>query len=293
MRLKSLLKQVTTFSVVGRLAFGLAGCSVDNSVKESKETAATADNQVSEGTDNQQAASNVLDKDTLIIGLDDTFAPMGFKDEKGEIVGFDVDLAKAVAEKLGKKIEFQPIDWSMKETELKSGNIDFIWNGYSITDERKEQVAFGTPYLKNRQIIITLADSPINTKADLKDKVVGAQTGSTAVDAIETEPEVLATFKDGKPVTYETNNDVLMDLEAGRLDAVVADEIIVKYYISKKGAEKYKILDEDFGEEEYGVGMRKEDTALVEAFNKAYAELKQEGKLAEISKTWFGDDITQ
>ena len=293
MRLKSLLKQVTTFSVVGLLAFGLAGCSVDNSVKESKETAATADNQVSEGTDNQQAASNVLDKDTLIIGLDDTFAPMGFKDEKGEIVGFDVDLAKAIAEKLGKKIEFQPIDWSMKETELKSGNIDFIWNGYSITDERKEQVAFGTPYLKNRQIIITLADSPINTKADLKDKVVGAQTGSTAVDAIETEPEVLATFKDGKPVTYETNNDVLMDLEAGRLDAVVADEIIVKYYISKKGAEKYKILDEDFGEEEYGVGMRKEDTALVEAFNKAYAELKQEGKLAEISNTWFGEDITQ
>ena len=147
--------------------------------------------------------------------------------------------------------------------------------------------------MKNRQIIITLADSPINTKADLKDKVVGAQTGSTAVDAIETEPEVLATFKDGKPVTYETNNDVLMDLEAGRLDAVVADEIIVKYYISKKGAEKYKILDEDFGEEEYGVGMRKEDTALVEAFNKAYAELKQEGKLAEISNTWFGEDITQ
>ncbi|QEH67312.1 amino acid ABC transporter substrate-binding protein [Cellulosilyticum sp. WCF-2] len=262
MRLRSLLKQVGIFSIVGLLAFSLVGCG------QSK-------------------------KEVLVVGLDDTFAPMGFKDENGEIVGFDIDLAKAVGEKMGKEMKFQSIDWSMKEAELNAKNIDFIWNGYSITDERKEQVAFGTPYLKNRQIIITLADSPINTKADLKDKVVGAQTGSTAVDAIETEPEVLATFKDGKPVTYETNNDVLMDLEAGRLDAVVADEIIVKYYISKKGAEKYKILDEDFGEEEYGVGMRKEDTALVEAFNKAYAELKQEGKLAEISNTWFGEDITQ
>ena len=148
-------------------------------------------------------------------------------------------------------------------------------------------------YLKNRQIIITLADSPINTKADLAGKVVGAQTGSTAVDAIENEPEVLATFKDGKPVTYESNNDVLMDLEAGRLDAVVADEIIIKYYVTKKGPEKYKILDEDFGDEEYGVGMRKDDTALVEAFNKAYADLKAEGKLAEISTKWFSDDITE
>lgn len=262
MRLKNLFKQVSVFSIAGLLAFSLVGCSGDK-------------------------------KDVLVVGLDDTFAPMGFKDESGEIVGFDIDLAKAVGEKMGKEMKFQSIDWSMKEAELNNGNIDFIWNGYSISDERKEQVAFGTPYLKNRQIIITLADSPINTKADLKDKVVGAQTGSTAVDAIEAEPEVLATFKDGKPVTYESNNDVLMDLEAGRLDAVVADEIIVKYYISKKGAEKYKVLDEDFGEEQYGVGMRKDDTALVEAFNKAYNELKGEGKLAEISTKWFGEDITQ
>ena len=122
--------------------------------------------------------------------------------------------------------------------------------------------------------------------------MVAAQTGSTAVDAIEAEPDVLATFKDGKPVTYESNNDVLMDLEAGRVEAIVADEILVKYYISKRGVEKFKILDEDFGEEEYGVGMRKGDTALVEAFNKAYEELKVEGTVAEISIKWFGEDIT-
>ena len=161
-----------------------------------------------------------------------------------------------------------------------------------MDDERKEQVDFSVPYLKNRQIIITLADSDINAKADLAGKTVAAQTGSTAVDAIESEPDVMATFKDGKPVTYESNNDVLMDLEAGRVDAAVADEIIVRYYMSKKGEEKFKVLDEDFGEEEYGVGMRKGDAKMVDAFNKAYDELKAEGKLAEISTKWFGEDIT-
>ena len=267
MKIRRLVKQLVVISTVVCMGLGLTGCGA-------------------------KATSGTLDKDTLVVGLDDTFAPMGFRDENGEITGFDIDLAKAMGEKLGKKIEFQSIDWNMKETELNGGNIDFIWNGYSISDERKKQVDFSVPYLKNRQIIITLADSDIATKADLEGKVVAAQTGSTAVDAIEAEPEVMATFKDGKPVTYESNNDVLMDLEAGRVDAAVADEIIIRYYISKKGEEKYKILDEDFGEEEYGVGMRKGDTAMVEAFNKAYKELKEDGTVAEISTKWFGEDIT-
>lgn len=267
MKIRRLVKQLVVISTVACMGLGLSGCG-------------------------SKAASATLDKDTLIVGLDDTFAPMGFRDENGEITGFDVDLAKAMGEKLGKTIEFQSIDWNMKETELNGGNIDFIWNGYSISDERKEQVDFSVPYLKNRQIIITLADSDIATKADLAGKAVAAQTGSTAVDAIEAEPEVMATFNGGKPVTYESNNDVLMDLEAGRVDAAVADEIIVRYYISKKGEEKYKILEEDFGEEEYGVGMRKGDTAMVEAFNKAYKELKEDGTVAQISTKWFGEDIT-
>jgi len=266
--IKRLVKQLVVFSTVACLGLGLAGCG------------------------SKSASASTLSKDKLIVGLDDTFAPMGFRDENGEITGFDVDLAKALGEKLGKTIEFQSIDWNMKETELSNGNIDFIWNGYSISDERKEKVDFGVPYLKNRQIIITLADSEIATKADLVGKTVAAQTGSTAVDAIEAEPDVMATFNDGKPITYESNNDVLMDLEAGRVDAAVADEIIVRYYISKKGEEKFKILDDDFGDEEYGVGMRKGDKEMVDAFNKAYKELKEDGTVAEISTKWFGEDIT-
>lgn len=232
-------------------------------------------------------------EDALVVGMDDTFAPMGFRDEDGELVGFDIDLAKAVGEKLGREIKFQNIDWTMKESELNGGNIDFIWNGYSINEERKEKVAFGDPYLKNKQLIITLKDSPINTKQELEGKVVAAQADSSALSAIEKEEKLMKTFKEGKVTTYKTNNDALMDLEAGRVDAVVADEVILKYYISKRGKEKYKLLDEDFGEEEYGVGMRKEDTELLEAYNKAYKELKEEGKVAEISEKWFGEDIAE
>lgn len=239
----------------------------------------------------EKRTENTLDKEKLVLGFDDTFVPMGFKDEKGEYTGFDIDLAKEIGGKLGKEITFQPIDWSMKEIELSNGNIDFIWNGYSITEERKGKVEFSTPYLNNRQVIITLANSKINSKADLAGAVVGAQNQSSAVDAIEADGDIISTFKDGKVVTFDTNNEALMDLEAGRLDAVVADEILAKYYTRQRGADKYKMLKEDFGTEAYAVGMRKDDKELVDAFNKAFKELVDEGKAGEISKKWFGEDI--
>lgn len=241
--------------------------------------------------DDLTGLEKIKEEGTLVIGLDDTFVPMGFKDNSGEIVGFDVDLAKEVGKKLGVDVKFQPIDWSMKESELNGGNIDLIWNGYSITEERKEKLAFTNPYLENRQVIITLKDSPINSKSDLKDKKVGVQASSSAVDAVEKEADLLKSFKDGKLVQFETNNDALMDLEAGRIQAVVGDEILIKYYMKERGENKYKVLEEDFGNEEYGIGARKEDKDLVNAINKALDEIKKEGTAKNISEKWFGDDI--
>ncbi|MEQ8155791.1 MAG: amino acid ABC transporter substrate-binding protein [Clostridiaceae bacterium] len=237
--------------------------------------------------------AKIKEKGEMVVGLDDTFVPMGFKDEKGDIVGFDVDLAAEVAKKIGVKVKFQPIDWSMKESELTGGKIDVIWNGYSISDERKEKVAFSKPYLENKQVIITLANSPVNTKADLKGKAVAAQNGSTAVDAVEKEADLLKSFKDGKLVTFETNNDALMDLEAGRVDAVVGDEILIRYFTAQRGESKYKVLDENFGTEEYGVGFRKEDKEFLAAVQKALDEMKAEGTSKKISEKWFGKDIVK
>ena len=245
------------------------------------------------GCSSTKESSNIENKDYIIVGLDDTFVPMGFKDNKGEIVGFDVDLAKEAGKRLNKEVKFQPIDWSMKETELNSGNIDLIWNGYTITDERKEKVGFTNPYLANRQVIITLSNSDIKTKNDLKGKKVAAQNGSSSVDAINKEPNLLKLFDGGKIVLFETNNEALMDLEAGRVDAVVADEILARYYINQRGTDKYKVLEEDFGKEEYGIGARKEDNEFIESINKALNDMKKDGTSAKISEKWFGENIVK
>jgi polar amino acid transport system substrate-binding protein len=236
-------------------------------------------------------SKDAMDKEKLILGFDDTFVPMGFKDNKGDIVGFDIDLAKEVSKRIGKEIIFQPIDWSMKESELNSGKIDLIWNGYSITKERKEKVNFTNPYLENRQVIITLSNSKINSKDDLKGMSVGAQNQSSAVDAINKEEELLKNFKDGKVYTFETNNEALMDLEAKRIDAVVADEILARYYINQKGEGKYKILNDDFGDESYGVGIRKGDEELLKKLNQAFEDIKKDGTAKNVSEKWFGQDI--
>lgn len=231
--------------------------------------------------------TKLQDRGYVVMGLDDTFAPMGFRDKNNEIVGFDVDLAKEVFQRIDLEVKFQPIDWTMKETELNAGNIDLIWNGYSITAERKEKVAFTTPYLENRQIIITLADSSITTKADLKDKKVAIQNQSSAVDAVNAEAELVASFAGGEPVLFETNDQAFMDLEAKRSNAVVADEVLARYYIKQRGANKYKVLDENFGEEEYGIGMRKEDTQLLAEVNKALDAMRADGTYDAIYQKWF------
>ena len=280
MNAKKLIKKIATLGIIGVLGTSLIACGGSSSQASS------------ESSGKETEAKGTLEKKELVIGLDDTFVPMGFKDENGELVGFDVELAKAVCEKLCKEYKFQAIDWSMKETELNSGNIDLIWNGYSISDERKEKVDFSKPYLDNKQIIVTLADSSINKKADLEGKKVGAQNQSTAVDAVKAdESNIIEKFDGGDLVTFENNNDALMDLEAGRLDAIVVDEILARYYIEARGSEKYKILDENFGDEQYGVGIRKGDTEFVDAFNKALDEVVADGTAGEISKKWFGEDI--
>jgi polar amino acid transport system substrate-binding protein len=271
-------KRILSICMAAMMVLGMAACgnSSQPEVQAPEEEQATAE-------------ENTLNYDKIVVGLDDTFAPLGFRDEEGNLVGVDVELMEATSEIMGIPFELQPIDWSMKETELANKNIDMIWNGYTITEERKEKVAFSQPYLNNRQVVVTMADTDINTLADLTDKTVAAQAESSAIDAINSKPEIAQTFKSlGE---FETNDQCLMDLEAGRTDAVVADEVIIRYYVSKKGEEKYKILEEDFGKEEYGIGVRKEDTQLLEALNVALDTLKENGTTKEISEKWFGSDI--
>ncbi|MBE6887919.1 MAG: amino acid ABC transporter substrate-binding protein [Ruminococcaceae bacterium] len=233
-----------------------------------------------------QPAQNDDDK-TVVIGVDDTFAPMGFRDETGELVGFDIDLANELLTRLGYTPEFQVIDWSMKETELSNGNIDLIWNGYTITDSRKEKVNFTQSYLDNKQIIVTMANSDIQSKADLSGKTVAVQKESSAYEAVMADSATAATLKSGEPVQFDTNNDAFMDVEAGRSDAIVVDEVLARYYIKMRGAEKYKILSEDFGSEEYGIGVRKSDTEFLAEIDSELTEMIDDGTFDEIKSRWF------
>ncbi|NTW70924.1 MAG: amino acid ABC transporter substrate-binding protein [Eubacteriaceae bacterium] len=236
--------------------------------------------------------SEIEERGTIIVGLDDTFVPMGFRDSNGDLTGFDVELAKEAVKRIGLEVKFQPINWDLKETELSTGNIDLIWNGYTMTDERKEKVNFTKPYLDNQQVIVVLSGSAVKTKTDLKGKAVATQTGSSSYDAIVAEGAD-ADFKDGEIVLFETYNDAFMDLEAGRVDAVVADEILARYYIAERGVEKYTVLAENFGQEEYGVGVRLEDKTLLDKLNTVLDEMKADGTAAEISKKWFGENIVK
>ncbi len=224
----------------------------------------------------------------IVIGLDDHFPPMGFRDEKNEIVGFDIDLAREAGKRLGVEVTFKPIDWSAKEAELNGKRIDVLWNGLTITEERKANILFTKPYLENRQIIVVPEKSAINTKAELKDKVVGVQDGSSAVDAVNRDAETAKGLKELKK--FSDNVTALMDLSAGRLDAIVVDEIVGRYYVAKKPGE-YRVLEENFGTEDFGVGVRKDDTELMGKIDKALDDMKADGTAATISTKWFGKDI--
>ena len=226
------------------------------------------------------------DANKLIIGIDDKFAPMGFRDEKNELVGFDIDYARAAGEKMGKQVEFQPIDWGSKESELNSGRIDLIWNGYTITDERKEKVLFTKPYLQNAQVVVTLANSDMKKLADLNGKVVGLQKMSSAADALNA-----SEWKDQiKTITeFPDNVLALSDLKIGRIDAVVRDQVVAGYYMTKDQG-TFKCLEESLSPEEYGVGVKKGNEALLNELQKALDAMNQDGSAAKISEKWFGEN---
>ncbi len=223
----------------------------------------------------------------IVIGLDDNFPPMGFRNEKNELVGFDISMAQEATRRMGIEAEFKPIDWSAKEAELNGKRVDMLWNGLTITEERKKNIAFTSPYMENHQIIVVPKSSTIKTKAELADKVVGIQDGSSAIDAVQRDP-IAASLKELKK--FGDNVTALMDLSTGRLDAVVLDEVVGRYYTAKR-PDDYAVLEDNFGTEEYGVGLRKDDSALLAGLQKALDEMKADGSAARISTEWFGKDI--
>ncbi len=171
----------------------------------------------------------------FILGLDDSFPPMGFRDEDNEIVGVDIDLAAEVCKRMGVELVVQPIDWDSKELELTSGKIDCIWNGMTVTDDRVAAMFLTKPYLDNRQVIIVEEGSKISQVSDLAGKTVGLQKGSSAREAFDANA-IASEVKD--VVEYEDNVEAFLDLQAGRIDALLVDEVAGNYIIATYGKDK-------------------------------------------------------
>ena len=231
----------------------------------------------------------VKENGKLVLGLDDTLAPMGFRDDNGEIVGFDIDLAREVANRLGVELEAKPIDWSSAILSLKKGDVDVIWNGFAVNESRKQQVNFTKPYLYNRLMIAKYSDrDDINSKEELKGKIVGVQSGSSNYETLVNDP----VSKEIKEIRqYDSYVNAFLDLEAKRIDAVIVDEIVARYYISKENADFTLLEDKPITSQYLSVGLRKTDTELFNAFDKALDDMRADGKAAEISTKWFGKDV--
>ncbi|WP_392563851.1 amino acid ABC transporter substrate-binding protein [Orbus wheelerorum] len=244
------------------------------------------DNQQKQDGANSASNTNVQ---TIVIGLDDNFPPMGFRDESNNLVGFDIDLAREASKRANLSVEFKPIDWSAKEAELNSSRVDALWNGLTITDARQNNVLFSKPYMINHQIIVVAPDSNIKSKADLSGKIIGLQNGSSALNAVNADP-IHTSFSALNQ--YADNVTALLDLSNQRLDAVVVDEVVGRYYVAKK-PDQYRVLDDNFGQEQYGIGFKKDNTELQQKIQNSLDSMQADGTTAKISQKWFGKDVTK
>jgi polar amino acid transport system substrate-binding protein len=226
---------------------------------------------------------------TIVVGLDDTFVPMGFRDKSGKLVGFDVDLARKTFKAMGLKAKFQPIDWSMKETELKTGHIDVIWNGYTINAERAKKVAFSEPYHKDSQVLVTMRASEISKTSDMKGMNLGVQTGSAGLSDYTAYPKALKDTVGKAPVQYDTFDKALTDLTVGRIDAVLIDSDYARYYVDHEAnPEDFRIVQTAYPKDRYGVGFRKGDDTLREKVNAQLSKFEKDGTIDKISEKYFG-----
>ncbi len=231
------------------------------------------------------------DENTFILGMDDSFPPMGYRNENNELVGFDIDLANEVCKKMGMKLKTQTISWAAKEQELDSGNIDCIWNGFGYTEDRNNAMTLSKPYVKDKSMFVVKEGSNYENQYELKGKKIGVQSGSTQEKRLN---ESNYGKELGEIIGYTDYLTALMDLETGNIDAVYMSQISGNYIIEKQNKE-FKTFDATgIGEESKGmvIAFKKGNTELKDKVEKALEELKQEGKLKELSEKWFGKDLT-
>ena len=284
-------KRVLCAAIASMMVLSMAACSSGSTA------ATTAETKASEAETTTVAASSEKAEDataagteggTLIVGFDQDFPPMGFLGDNGEYTGFDLELAQEVAKRLGLEYQAQPIAWDAKDMELESGNIDCIWNGFTMTG-REDDYTWTKPYMANTQVFVVRNDSGIEGKDGLAGKVVECQADSSAEVALKEDPDLTSTF--GQLLTTADYNTAFMDLEQGSVDAIAMDVIVAGYQIKQRNAD-FTILDDSLSAEEYGVGFKKGNTELRDKVQATLEDMAKDGTMKEISEKWFGEDVT-
>ena len=230
------------------------------------------------------------EKEKIVVGLDDTFAPMGFRNDDGDLVGVDIDIANAVGKELGMDVEFKTIDWNAKEMELKAGTVDCVWNGMSITPDRLENMSLSDKYLNNKIVLMSLEKSDVNVTEgkQLADIKIGTQVDSSALKMLEADPDY-DSFKDNIS-EYKNYDLAIMDLKAGRIDVIAVDQVLGEYKNQNMNGEM-KENDYSLGDDFYVIGFAKDNTELRDKVNAAMKKLYDDGTTKEISEKWFGKNI--
>lgn len=277
---KSIFGAIASTSLAAMLLLTACGTADENSSKEETTGAAATESKADE------SYNKIIEAGKLVLGLDATFKPMGYTDENDNIVGFDIDLATEVCNRLGVKLETYGVNWDTKEIDLDAGTIDCIWNGLSINPARKEQMLMSDPYMNNDMVFTVNSDSELKILDDLKGKTIAVQNGSTAQEILA-DSEI---FGDITVNELATNVEALNQLDMGMCDAVFLDSVVAQYEINE--GKKIKMMDEGLHKEEYAIGFRKGDQALCDKVEEVLSEMKADGTVEKLSTKWFGSDIT-
>lgn len=275
------MKKIFAGLMVGAMvASVLAGCGAKAPANNAQETAPETTQEAA--ADSQAPAE---EKTTFTVGFDADFPPYGYVDENGNYVGFDLDLAAEVCDRLGLEVVYQPIDWDSKDMELESGAIDCIWNGFTMSEERLDAYTWSEPYVDNSQVVVVAADSGITGLSDLAGKVVCVQADSSALEALESEEQAELTASFAELMQVPEYNTAFMNLESGAVDAVAMDVGVAKYQIESRNADLV-ILDEKLVSELYGIGFKKGNTELRDKVQNTLNDMAADGKLNEIAEKW-------
>lgn len=291
------IKRIAALLLAGIMSVGLCSCASSNTSSASESSSAAesnADGSAADSTDSTAFEGGdwqyIADKGNFVAGIT-LFEPMNYYDENGELTGFETEFTKAVCENLGVEAKFQEIEWDKKEIELNAKTIDAIWNGLTVTEERKENMGFSKSYVRNKQVVVIKADNKdkYTDEASMAGASCAAESGSAGQTAIETS----SVLSQNEFVGASAQKDVLLEVKAGTVELGVLDYVMAKASIGEGTDYSDLMIVEgvELAPEEYAIGMRKGDTETIEKVNGAIDELVADGTLKALAEKYGLADV--